>query len=173
MAYARLDWMLLRDGCVSKFWQPVVFDAALAQLASLGYEIVRLDASLWSDLDAMYDDVAEGFDFPDHFGRNANALLDCFSDVAGYEYGAHADATGMVLAVDRYDSFAATDPEAAHALVDAFARQARVGLLVGHRMMCLLQTDDPDLEVPDVGASAVRWNMTEFLSATRHPEDQT
>ncbi len=74
-----------------------------------------------------------------------DALNDCMRDVVAGDYGADLNATGFVMVLRRYDVFAAFEPRAAHAVLDIFADQARNGALVGHRMMFLVQSDDPYL----------------------------
>jgi hypothetical protein len=66
-----------------------------------------------------------------------------------------------------YDKFAARCPRAAQIVLDIFAAQAENTALIGHRMMCLVQSDDPDIEFEPVGAMPVMWNMAEFFEAKR------
>ncbi|MFF4595722.1 barstar family protein [Amycolatopsis sp. NPDC001319] len=104
---------------------------------------------------------------PDYNGNNLNALNDCLSDVAAGDYGADLGATGFVLVLRHYDRFAGVEKDLAHALLDIFASQARNALLVGHRMMCLVQSDDPRLSFPAVGATSALWNDAEWLNSRR------
>ena len=71
------------------------------------------------------------------------------------------------MVLKRYDQFSAVDADSAHALLDYFATQARFGLLFGHRMICLVQSDNPQLRFPVVGGTEVRWNQQEWLDARR------
>ena len=52
-------------------------------------------------------------------------------------------------------------------MIDIFAANSRLAMLVGHRMVCLLQTDDPRLKLPPVGATPVVWNGKEWLEKNR------
>ncbi|WIX83297.1 hypothetical protein QRX50_22315 [Amycolatopsis carbonis] len=65
------------------------------------------------------------------------------------------------------DKFAGAQASVARAVLDIFADQARGALLVGHRMMCLVQSDDPRLSFPAVGATPVSWNDAERLDSQR------
>jgi len=40
-------------------------------------------------------------------------------------------------------------------------------MLTGHRILALVQTDDPDLRFDPVGAASVVWNDAEWLNASR------
>ena len=53
----------------------------MAEHLDSGYA-VTLDASRWSDEGIMHNDFAHAFAFPDHYGRNLDALFDCLRDVA-------------------------------------------------------------------------------------------
>jgi hypothetical protein len=39
--------------------------------------------------------------------------------------------------------------------------------LIGRRLMCLVQSDDPRITFPPVGATGVGWNEAEWLDAKR------
>lgn len=40
-------------------------------------------------------------------------------------------------------------------------------MLIGRRMICLVQTDNPRLSFDPVGATPVVWNEAEFLNSRR------
>lgn len=40
-----------------------------------------LDASRFNGMETFYDEVIRTFSFPDHFGRNLDALYDCLTDI--------------------------------------------------------------------------------------------
>jgi hypothetical protein len=164
-----VDWALFQNGFVHKYWRSEVLDATVDWLMHAGYEVVSLNASLWDSEEGFHHDAAAALTFPDYYGKNLNALNDCLGDVASYQYGASKEATGTVLVVRRYESFVALDRPMAEAVVDIFAVQARVGALLGHRMLMLIQSDDPDLSLPPAGASPVGWNREEFPDTKRHP----
>ena len=44
--------------------------------------IVRLDATLLHDWDAFHSVFASTFGFPDFYGRNMNAWIDCMTDLS-------------------------------------------------------------------------------------------
>jgi hypothetical protein len=104
-------------------------------------------------------------DFLEYFGRNLNAFNDCTRDVVTGDYRSDLGATGFVLVLRHYDALIRREAEAAHAVVDIIANQCRNGALIGHRMICLLQSDDPKLHLPPVGATPGLWNDAEWLDA--------
>jgi hypothetical protein len=165
-----LGWRLLGNGCVTLFWQAPVLAETVGELRDGGYRVLSLDAGTWADEARMHEQLAAAFGFPDHYGENLDALNDCLRDVATYADGSARDAAGTVLVLDRFDTFARHEPDVAHALLDSFAATSRLGLLFGHRMMCLLRSDDPDLDLPPFGATHALWNDAEWLHTHRHPE---
>lgn len=115
----------------------------------------------------MHNDFSEALDFPDYFGRNLDALNDCMGDVASGDYGWHRDATGLVIVLRAFDTFATVDRRTAQAMLDIFAGQARRALLIGNRIICLVQSNDPHLAFEPVGAMPVMWNEEEWLNSKR------
>lgn len=59
-------------------------DAPLGQLSrALGVPetfCVELSAEGWDDIGRVMDELARAFSFPEHFGRNWDAVSDCLSD---------------------------------------------------------------------------------------------
>lgn len=155
-----LDFRLMQNTVVNLFFDADVLSGVTDWLADHGYKIVSVDTAAWRDEDDIHDDLAAALDFPDYYGRNFNALRDCLSDVATGDYGSDLAATGFVLVLRRYDRFARREPRIAHYLLETFAREARYGLLFGHRMMCLVQSDDDYLRFPAVGAMEVMLGLT-------------
>ncbi|MFF4016335.1 barstar family protein [Streptomyces sp. NPDC001843] len=115
----------------------------------------------------LHRDVAAALDFPGHHGRNLDALNDCLRDVEAYECGTTREATGLVLVLTRYDRFTRAQPRAAQVVLDIVADRARGAALFGHRIMALVQSDDPDIAFEPVGAMAVMWNGAEALDSSR------
>jgi RNAse (barnase) inhibitor barstar len=162
---AHLYARLARTGFVIMYWRPAVLEAARTELAGHGFRVVELDAAGWTTDADLHRDFAATLDFPDYYGHNLDALNDCLRDVVG----SSDTATGLALILRHYDAFARRRKDTAQIALDIVADQARAGLLDGHRTLCLVQSDDPDLRFDPVGATAVDWNDTEWLDASRHP----
>jgi hypothetical protein len=152
------DYDLLVDGFVHLFHRPDVLDDTVALLEGLGYDVVRVAAVAWTGEGDLHRDLAAALDFPAHYGNDLDALDDCLGDVVAYDYATSRDATGFALVLTGYDHFAARQPVVAHTMLDIFATRARSGALIGHRMICLVQSDDPQLSLDPVGAQPVRWS---------------
>ena len=149
------------------FWHDDVLAETVELLSNFGYRVVAFDARDWQTDQDMLVDLGRALSFPDYYGRNLDALNDCLSDVATYDYGATPVDKGTLVAVRGYDAFTERSPKTAQALLDIFATQARHGALVGHRMLLLVQTADPRASYEPVGATPVMWNPKEQLNAKR------
>lgn len=106
---------------------PEKLDAAAARLAADGYHVVRLDVAGWRDAADMHAALGAALHFPDHYGRNLDALNDSLRDVADGDYGRPAESAGLALVLDGYDHFARTDATTAHALLDVWTAAAVSG----------------------------------------------
>jgi Barstar (barnase inhibitor) len=162
-----VDFRLVRNTFVTMFWRSSLLDETIEWPRSRGYDVVEFDAASWASAAEMLDEVAAGLEFPDYFGRNLDALNDCMRDVASGDYGWHADATGLVVALRGFDAFASVDRGTAQILLDIFADQARCAILIGNRIICLVQSNDPQLSFKPVGAMPVVWNDAEWLDSKR------
>jgi RNAse (barnase) inhibitor barstar len=163
-----VDFRLVHNTFVTMFWRSSLLDETVGWLRSHSYRVVEFDAGSWSSSAEMYDDVALAFNFPDYFGRNLDALNDCMGDVASGDYGWDADAnTGLVIVLRAFDAFTAVDRRTAQNMLAIFADRARCAILIGHRIICLVQSDDPRLAFDPVGAMPVVWNDAEWLNSKR------
>ena len=164
-----LDYGLARFGPVHLFWNPEVLARLTRWLADRGYDLVTVDAAGWTDEAVMHRALAGALEFPDYYGHNLPALDECFDDIGTF-YNSPVttpSALGFALVIEHIDAFARADPWLAHRLLESFARAAHQGALIGHRMLCLVQSSDPRLQFSRVGAWEVRWNPDEWLNARR------
>ena len=162
---------LLGNTSVTMFYRMAVLDQTLTALREAGYHIAQANASRWLSVKDMHWDLSRVLHFPEYYGENLDAFNDCLRDVACREYGFPEDATGLVLVLTGYDEFAHEFPEQAHGLVDVFAVRSRNAMLNGEQLICLIQSDDPDVRFEPVGAMPVLWNDAEWLDSSRHPEN--
>ncbi|WP_433327905.1 barstar family protein [Spirillospora sp. CA-294931] len=166
-----LAYSLMMNSFITLFWRPALLEETTEALRAQSYDIVHLDALTWTTEQDLHQAFASALDFPAYYGHNLDALHDCLGDVAAYAYGTTPQATGLVLVITAYDTFTATNPAPAQTTLDIFAAQARAAALTGHRMMCLIQTNNPTLKFTPVGATPIPWNPAESLTTSRHPPD--
>ena len=165
--WERRDFQLMRRSPVQLFWNMGLLDDSVAWLRDEGYRLIEIDAGEWRSEADLHRTFQERFSFPSYYGRNLDALDECMAGFAVHEFGPDAEATGTVLVLTHFDAFARLEPKSAHAVLDIFASASRCALLIGHRMLCLVQTDDPRLAIEPVGGRPVPWNQREFLDRSR------
>ena len=162
-----LDWELLQNGFVILYWSPQRLADTTHWLTRRSYHVVSLDVAPWTNEAQLHADVAAALNFPAWYGRNLNVLNDCLDDVAEGRYGLATEMTGLVLVLRNFEQLYSRDPYVAGRFLDLWAGQARHAALVGHRMMCLVQTNDPRLAIEPVGAQPVTWNYAEAADRAR------
>ncbi|MGC4864111.1 barstar family protein [Micromonospora sp. DT53] len=165
-----LDFRLLINTSVTLFWRSTILGETAAWLTTRGYQVTRMDASHWATERDLRRDIAAALNFPAYYGHNLDALNDCMRDVVSQGYGWAPDTTGLALVFSGYDSFAACCPRAAQVVLDIMADQSRSAALVGRRLMCLVQSNDPRIRFEPVGATAVMWNEAEWLDSKRRTD---
>lgn len=162
-----LDFLLVKNGFVTLFCQRTILDETVTWLRDSGYRVAYVDASSWLSQSDMHRDIAEVLKFPGYYGSNLDSLNDCLGDVAVQSYGWSGSDTGLVLVIDGYDEFAERDEDTAHRLLDTYARQAAYAALFGYRLMCLVRSADPWLQIGPVGGTPVTWNYREVVASSR------
>lgn len=157
----RPDYELLQTGPITLFFKTALLDEKLAWLREHQYKVAEVDCSGWKTEQHLHAAIADTLAFPDYYGQNLDALNDCLKDV---EIPAES---GLVLAFRRYDNLARIFHDLAFQVLDIIAYQSRNHLLFGRRFIILVQSDDPSLSFPSVGACPVTWNSAEFLNRNR------
>jgi RNAse (barnase) inhibitor barstar len=162
-----IDFRLVQNTFITMYWRSSLLGETVDWLRSQSYAVVEFNAGSWTSAAGMLDDLAERLQFPAYFGRNLDALNDCMRDVAYHEYGWAADATGLVIVLRSFDAFVAADRRTAQIVLNIFADQARSAILVGNRLICLVQSNNPQLSFDPVGAMLVMWNDAELVNSSR------
>lgn len=157
---------LLSESPVTMYWRSELYADATARLEADGYQVVTLSAADWT-VGAMHTAFAEEFGFPDYYGRNLDALDESLSDFVNHDYEWSSGVTGLVIALGGYDGFVDHDRRTAHVVLDIIAANSRRAALVGRRLLCLIQSGDPNLTLEPVGASIPMWNRAEWLNSKR------
>jgi hypothetical protein len=162
-----LDYVIARSGFATMYWSRTVLAKDITWLRAHGYHVVTVDAGLWDNQTDMYQTLVNALNLPDCH-ESLSALDDRLTEVRDPVHGLASKGAGLVLLISRFDHYTTWEPQVAHALLDIFTGHAAVAALVGIRMLCLVQSDDPDLEIPEIGAHSVPWNRAEFFHKTRH-----
>lgn len=159
--WSRLDYRLLRDGGVILYHSDAILHDNLAWLRGEKYEAHEFDARTWTSEEAFHADVAETLKFPEYYGRNLDAFNDCMGDVEVPLAG------GMAIVIRHVDAVNLRDGQLVPLVLDIIVDTTRTNLLFGPRLLTLLQSENPGIVFPTVGAVSVAWNPKEWLSSSR------
>ena len=157
----RLDWRLLQNGAVTLYHRATVLTEDSAWFHRAGYKIHTLDAVRWTTPQHFHEDAQRALGFPSYYGKNLAAWIDSLSELAV------PDAGGVVLQFKHYDTFAKSQPQLAQTILDSIESTSRRFMLIGRRLLALVQSDDPRIRFERVGAVAVTWNPREWLDSDR------
>ncbi|WP_309113125.1 barstar family protein [Saccharothrix sp.] len=161
------DFQLLTHGHLHLFRNEWALSRLAADLAGLGYEVVEVDTASCDSADALRAAVIGAIDdWPSDYGRDSwPGFTDGLTD--------HLLTTGrplVVLVLKGLDQVRRKDGASTHTLLDLLASIARWHLLFGRRLICLIHTDDIDLDPGPLGGEHPRWNRHEFLLVHRTDE---
>lgn len=130
-----LDFRLLQNAPVAIYRSAAILEADLVTLAGLGYRVDRIDLAKCNSGQRFYDAMSAALEFPSFFGRNRNAFIDVMRDLDIPEQG------GRVIVFMNAHRF----PQSELAdLVEDLASTARTHLLLGKRLISIIQTDRKD-----------------------------
>jgi RNAse (barnase) inhibitor barstar len=107
--------------------------------------LVRIDTTKIHDWASFHDVFAEALGFPEFYGRNMDAWIDCMSsldDPAAAMTTVHApDGDVVVLQLDEADDFARRCPEQYRAVIECSAFVNRRRLECGERAVMALKIE--------------------------------
>lgn len=159
--WSRLDYKLIRDGGISLYYSRSVLENDLDWFRKEHYIIHDFFCDRWRTDEDFHTEVSQILGFPGYYGQNLNAFNDCLCDIEVPDIG------GMVLLFWKADSFISKQGELMWNILDILAGACREELMFGHRMIILLQSDDPNIYINPVGARGVSWNPAEWLNSKR------
>lgn len=159
--FQRLDYELLLNGSITLYFRPDYLAEDASWLKAHDYRLDSFDCSAWDSEETMYEALATTLEFPEYFGRNLDAVNDCLSDIEVSEDG------GRAFIFHRYDVFAAKMPKVAWQLLNIVQNNSWHFLLLGRRLMTLVQSNDPGIRFEPVGVIHVSWNRREWVDKSR------
>jgi hypothetical protein len=139
----------------------------VTDLAELGYEVIEVDAASCDGADSLRDAMIAAIDaWPSDYGRGSwpgfnDGLMD---------YLLTAENPLVVVVLKGLDQVRGKDETSVLALLDHLASIARWHLLFGRRLICLIETDDIELDTGVLGGEQPRWSRHEFRLAHRTGE---
>lgn len=157
----RLDVQLLQSSAVTLYHKHSLLAQDVACLQQFGYRVYTLDAAHWNGVSDFHAEAKRVLELPDYYSANLASWIDCLGELDVPDEG------GVVIQFRHFDTFARLDPQFAHTLLDSIESASRRFLLGGHRLLALVQSDDPRIRFERIGAVPVNWNPREWLDADR------
>lgn len=155
--WQRIDWSILQNGWTCLYWKNEILEKDLEWFKKENYSLVEFDSKTWTNEKEMHKQLKEKLNFPDYYGENFDALNDCLSDLEILN-------VGQIVTFRHLDSL---DSKRVHILLDVFANNSRLQMLFGKRLIVLVQVDNPNYQIENVGATTVMWNGAEWLNSNR------
>ena len=155
-----LDWLIIRDGPIVKYFSSDILEEDLKALEDMKYQIIDLSTASWT-LGNAHKKIRKGFGFPDYYGENRAAFEDCLDDM--FDKGCR----GLVIALRHFDEFYYQNKDFSESILDGIANIAWTWLLAGQRLIGIVQSDNPDLEIGKIGSKEPGWNGKEWFDADR------
>jgi hypothetical protein len=161
------DFHLLQNGHLHLFRHAWALSRLVADLVGLGYEVVEVDMVSCDGADSLRDAVIAVIDdWPSDYGRGTwHGFNDGLMD-----YLLTSKCPLVVLVLKGLDQVRGKDEASVLALLEGLASSARWHLLFGRRLICLVETDDIELDTGALGGKRPGWSRHEFLLAHRTGE---
>lgn len=157
----RLDVRLLQSSAVTLYHKHSLLTQDVACLQQFGYKVYTLDAARWKSPADFHSDAQRELAFPEYYAANLASWIDCLGELDIPSEG------GVVMQFRHFDAFTRAEPQFAHTLLDSIESASRRFLLVGQRLLALVQSDDPRIRFERIGAVPVNWNPREWLDSDR------
>ncbi|WP_161890275.1 barstar family protein [Pontibacter russatus] len=155
--WQRLDWAILQNGYACLYHRQEFLQLDVMWFRKERYRVIEFDCAKWETDQAMHDELKQKLRFKDTYKSDFGSLKESLKDI-------DITGKGTVLLLHHFD---AVDKETAQILLDILARASQWHLLLGERLLTLLQVEDPEVIYEPVGARQVEWNPHEWLDSTR------
>ena len=153
--HGRLDWAIFQNGWSSLYCKKDILERDLVWFRETGFKIIEIDCFVWDSPGSMHNSLKTALSFPDYYGNNLDALNDCLSDT-------EISQEGLVVVLKRFDL---VDKETGQKIADIFANNSRYHILFGRKLVLLVQVNNPDFRLAEVGSCPVLWNSAEFFTS--------
>ncbi len=154
------DIEILRRGPICKYHNNGILNEDFSWFSDHNFEVIDMDCRTWNK-NNFHKKIKEAMFFPDYYGENLNAFIDCLGDMFNNSY------RGLVLIFRNFDRLVEEHRPSAEGILDCIAWTSREWLVEGHKLICLIQSSDPDLQFPKLGGISPDWNGAEWFDANR------
>lgn len=157
----RLDFEILADGGVALYHQHEVLGEDLAWFALERYEVIQFDEEATDTIEGFHFEAQLKLGFPSDYEPTFDCLRDSLSEINVPEEG------GVALVILGAERMVQDDVEGLRGIIQVITDLSHEFMLTGQRFLALIQSDNPELSVAEVGARSVTWNPRERMPWTR------
>ncbi len=159
--FNRLDYGIFQNGPISLYYKKELLKTDLSWLRGKKYKIIEVDSGEWTN-ENFLSNLLDALEMESHKQhQNMDCLNDCIGDMDSTR------GSGIIIVFWNFDKFYSNNKETALILLDILAMNSFKELLFGGRLFTILQSDDPKIAVPGVGAMPIVWNPQEWLNKSR------
>ena len=146
----------LATGAVGIVYDRAVLGGVLNDLQVKAYRVAAFDCRRWADPLAAGQELGAALGMPESLPRTIPVIASFLEELARSDspYGDLRLRMAVILGV--FDDFLARHRAEALNLLDALGQASRQAQLFGHRMLVLVQSDDPSLTFVAVPTTTIR-----------------
>lgn len=159
---SKLDWEVLVNGSISMYYDNDIMIQDLEWLRKNAYKIIELDFGFIDTPENFHKQIKKICEFPKYYGENSSALKDCLIHDLEIPYE-----SGCAIVLKKYNQFYEKNKETAHEILESISESSRIRILMGERLITLLQSDSPTFLPDTIGARRILWNMQEAIDSIR------
>ena len=153
---SKLDWRILMDGSVSLYHNADILKKDIQWLKNAGYQVYELDFSVVKTREEFHKIIKRMLNFPEYYGENMPAFSDCLmNDVPISEN------EGVAISLKKFDEYYQRDEEYAHEILERLELNSRRWILFGNRFLTLVQINNKDIVIKEIGQHPLVWNLYE------------
>lgn len=154
------DIEILKYGSICKYYKNSILDEDVNWFIDNRFDVYDINTKNWNKKN-FHKEIKLNLNFPDYYGENMDAFNDCLTDMNNPRY------KGVIIVFRRYDEFLNNDRNSAELILDIIARQSRIWLLNGQKLISLIQSNDPNLVLSKLGGVSPSWNSSEWFNSDR------
>ncbi|WP_151999189.1 MULTISPECIES: barstar family protein [unclassified Imperialibacter] len=156
----RRDVEILKDGPICMYHNNGILNEDFSWFSDNNFEVFDMNCRTWTK-NNLHKKIKEVLFFPDYYGENLDAFHDCLGDMLNTKY------RGLILIFRSFDVIVEQHRPTSEGILASIARTSREWLIDGHKLICLIQSNDPDLNFPELGGLSPAWNGAEWLDENR------
>ena len=150
----------LATGAVGIIYDRAVLGAALSDLEAKAYRVVAFDCRRWVNPLTAGQELGAALGMPESLPRTIPVVGTYLEEVARSDEPFGDPRLRLAVVLGFFDDFLSRYRADALVLLDELGQASRMAQLFQHRILVLVQSDDPDLDVVAVPTAAIPDRQT-------------